>query len=396
MLVYPSIASHAAVCADCETQPFDPKELKWALITLAIVTSLFLAVCTCRCYPKFKEVCTTDPAERRARFRARLQLQAREVAARRASSMATTTTSLPGLQNAPPASKLPSSSSSRTRKGVVNSLVYSEPATISQFPSPGRVVVQERKSDRRRKSYPRSIRCSSSIPTSSELFSVPETHIAVSSSRQAVLPVTRRFGSAQLTNALLSPNAIVRHSRQSPGPTSSPCHHHHRHQIRDKQRKEADVAGGTFAHHEFSMSMQGPPPTPASPTVRCIQPETANNGVQEEVHVTRTRDGSPMASTERRCSQLETIDPAALQQCQHHHHHHHYTQQTEDRMQHNINNSSTSGTQQEISSSPRILNLAHQTPGHEARSRGSSPRNSLQFTTSGKDAAVKVRFEEVT
>lgn len=403
----------AAVCTDCETQAFDPKELKWALILLAVVTSLFLVVCTCRCYPKFKEVCTTDPEER-ARLRSRLHSEARaaQAAARRTSSSTAVRTALPQLPNT-----LASKSSCtpyRSRKAVVNSKDCRDPATIKQFAGSSGPL-HERTSDRRRKSYPRSIRCSSSIPPSSDLFSVPETQIAVSPSRAAMLPTaSRRFGSAQLTNALVSPNAIVRHSRKRPVPTSSPCHHHRHHQHPHDMHRNAivqrDGSDGTFVHDEYRMSMEPRPPAGAAPPssplqtmtssgIACIQDQSnaATTINQQQELVTRIRmsgPGSPGITSGRRCSELATIDPSSLHHQHHQHQQHHHCAQHDLTSHHNTNNSMSSSQQEP--SYPRFLNLTHQTqPAHDC-SRGSSPRNSLQYAGTGKEPPAKVRFEEVS
>lgn len=56
-LFFPPFAfSLLSVCADCTPTPFDADELTWALLMLGTVTAIFLAICTCRCYPKLKTV----------------------------------------------------------------------------------------------------------------------------------------------------------------------------------------------------------------------------------------------------------------------------------------------------------------------------------------------------
>lgn len=42
---------------DYKPRPFDPKDLKWILLIATGVSILFLSVCWCTCYPKFKDVC---------------------------------------------------------------------------------------------------------------------------------------------------------------------------------------------------------------------------------------------------------------------------------------------------------------------------------------------------
>lgn len=50
------------VCPDCPDN-YNPEELTWALVTLGIVTSVFLSICFCRCYPKFKLIFLDNPAD---------------------------------------------------------------------------------------------------------------------------------------------------------------------------------------------------------------------------------------------------------------------------------------------------------------------------------------------
>ncbi|KAI1286790.1 hypothetical protein HDE_10430 [Halotydeus destructor] len=59
------------VCTDCQVSKFDIGELRWALVMLASVLTMFLAVCFCRCYPKLKAVLFKDPIELRNEARAR-------------------------------------------------------------------------------------------------------------------------------------------------------------------------------------------------------------------------------------------------------------------------------------------------------------------------------------
>lgn len=336
-------------------QPFDPKELKWALVTLGLVTSLFLAVCTCRCYPKLKEVCTTDPVER-ARIRAQFHCESAG-ATRRGSAM-------PPLQSIPASN---TSSAPRTRKGVVNSKAIPETVQISRFASPTGVIEQQRASDRRRKSYPRSIRCSSTSH-SSDLFSVPEANIAPSPGR--AVHVSRRCGSEQLANALLSPNAIVRHSKKRRFPTSSPRHHEQYHDKRCAEcESQAQMTTGTPVHRRQGNGTE-------STALSCIQPPASPSSINPtyEQHTTSSgsrtqavRSESPIS--ERRCSALATIDPSCLHP-------------------HNATHPSSS-SQQELSC-PHLLNLAHQTSDSR---RNSSPRNSLQ---PGREFTAKVRFDGVS
>ena len=53
---------NTSVCPDCPGE-YNPEELTWALITLGIVTSVFLSICFCRCYPKFKLIFSNNSAD---------------------------------------------------------------------------------------------------------------------------------------------------------------------------------------------------------------------------------------------------------------------------------------------------------------------------------------------
>ena len=271
----------------------------------------------------------------------------------------------------PPAENIPASNTSsapRVRPGAANSKARPEAVQISGFASPGRVIQQRAADQRRRKSYPRSIRCSSN-PHSSELFSVPEANITANPGRPD--HVTRsRFGSEQLANALLSPNAIVRHSKKRSFPKSSPRHHDQDiRQYQDKHREDyysqTERTAGTPVHRRQGTASE-------SSTLSCIQAASPPSPISPRCEQHRNRTESPI--TERRCSELATIDPSCLHS-------------------HNAPLPHLSGrthqTQQELSC-PRLLNLAHQTADSR---RGSSPRNSLQ---PGREFTAKVRFDEVS
>ncbi|XP_015794200.1 uncharacterized serine-rich protein C215.13-like [Tetranychus urticae] len=47
------------VCPDCPDN-YNAEELTWALVTLAIVTGLFLSICFCRFYPKIRQLFTSN------------------------------------------------------------------------------------------------------------------------------------------------------------------------------------------------------------------------------------------------------------------------------------------------------------------------------------------------
>ena len=128
----------------------------WALLVLGLVASIFLAVCTSRCYPKLKEVCTTDSVER-ARIRSQFQCESVSMLPRRGSAM-------PHPEKDPVSN---TSSDPLVRPGVANSKARPEAQQVSRFAPPCRVIEQRAAHQRRRTSYPRSI-IRSSNPHSSE------------------------------------------------------------------------------------------------------------------------------------------------------------------------------------------------------------------------------------
>lgn len=131
--------------------------------------------------------------------------------------------------------------------------------------------------------------------------------------------------------------------------------------------------------------------------IACIQ-DQSESAIAINLQTRMSGPGSPSITSGRRCShrelndELATIDPSSLHQ-HHQHHQHHHCAQHDLTSHHNINNSL--GSSQQEPSYPRILNLTHQTPVQDS-SRGSSPRNSLQYVGGGKEPPAKVRFEEVS